>query len=94
MSSDLKRVIINFNLLTIVALPLGTVVPVGALYSGFDYLIPSADVYTYFAADDGSYIVRLAKNSENRVIAFRVIQGTVPTNTTIKIRLEYTYGVN
>ena len=90
-NARLNKCIAVYDLTVASSITAGSVYALMQLVSGEDFAIPKGDVYEYFTADDDSYHIRIGKNSENRVGAFRVLSGTVPNGTNIKMQLEWTY---
>jgi hypothetical protein len=85
------RVIAEWNLTTKQEIQNGYSAAVLQLNEDELYLLPIADVYSYFTADDNSFLIRLGKNCVNRYGAFRMLNGTVPTNTEINMYMEWSY---
>lgn len=86
-----RRVIAEWNLTT--KQEIENRFAAGALKLNEDelYLNPIADVYSYFTADDNSFLIRLGKNCTNQYGAFRMLNGTVPANTEINMYMEWSY---
>lgn len=84
----LRRVVVKLNIITNGSVTSSD----GAKALGSlsrDVFIPTNFIYfTYITA---TYTLQFIKNNTNRVVAYQVVSGTLPSGTTIDLQFEYTY---